>query len=83
MLEEAPANCTVVGVPGRIVRRENMPVPRETMDQCHLPDPILDDIHVLKRENTEFTNRLAGAGAQLPGSEKRAWREYGRIMLSI
>lgn len=58
VLEEVPANCTVVGVPGRIVRRENMPVPRETMDQCHLPDPILDDIHVLQKENTALTNRL-------------------------
>ncbi|MDD3277923.1 MAG: serine O-acetyltransferase [Lachnospiraceae bacterium] len=58
VLEEVPANCTVVGVPGRIVKRENMPVPRATMDQCHLPDPILDDIHVLQHENTELINRL-------------------------
>lgn len=58
VLEEVPPNCTVVGVPGRVVKRENMKVPRETMDQCHLPDPVLDDIKVLQHENTELTNRV-------------------------
>lgn len=65
VLEEVPPNCTVVGVPGRIVKRENVRVPRETMDQCHLPDPVRDDIRVLQRENTELTNRVLELEQQL------------------
>ncbi|MBR6485462.1 MAG: serine O-acetyltransferase [Lachnospiraceae bacterium] len=59
VLEEVPPNCTVVGVPGRIIKRENeVVIPRETMDQVHLPDPIKEDIQNLQKANTELTNRL-------------------------
>ena len=58
VLEAVPPNCTVVGVPGRVVKRENVRVPRETMDQCHLPDPVKEDITVLQRENAELVNRV-------------------------
>ena len=58
VLEEVPPNSTVVGIPGRVVKQANVRVPRESMDQCHLPDPVLEDIKVLQKENTELTNRL-------------------------
>lgn len=58
VLEEVPPNCTVVGVPGRIVKRDNIKVPRSDMDQIHLPDPIMEDITTLQRENSELCNRV-------------------------
>lgn len=58
VLEEVPPNCTVVGVPGRIVKRDNVKVPRSDMDQIHLPDPIMEDITMLQRENSELCNRV-------------------------
>lgn len=58
VLEEVPPNCTVVGIPGRVVRQKNMKVPRNSMDHCHLPDPVRDDIRTLQRENTALTNRV-------------------------
>ncbi len=59
VLEEVPPNCTVVGVPGRIIKREDeVIIPRETMDQVHLPDPIKEDIQNLQQANSELTNRL-------------------------
>ncbi|MGN0398605.1 MAG: serine O-acetyltransferase EpsC [Blautia sp.] len=58
VLEEVPPNCTVVGVPGRIVRRENKKVPRSDMDQVHLPDPVLEDIHELQQENESLKAQL-------------------------
>ncbi len=58
MLEEVPPNCTVVGVPGRIVKRNNVKIPRSDMDQVHLPDPVKEDITVLQRENAELVNRV-------------------------
>ncbi len=58
VLEEVPPNCTVVGVPGRIVKRDNVKIPRSDMDQCHLPDPVKEDITILQHENAELTNRV-------------------------
>ncbi|MCI8300239.1 MAG: serine O-acetyltransferase [Lachnospiraceae bacterium] len=58
VLEEVPPNCTVVGVPGRIVKRDNIKVPRSDMDQVHLPDPVMEDITVLQHENSALCNRL-------------------------
>ncbi len=58
VLEEVPPNSTVVGVPGHVVKRGDTTVPRETLDQTHLPDPVQEDITLLKKENTELTSRL-------------------------
>lgn len=54
VLSEIPDNSTVVGVPGRVVKRDNKKIPREDMDQIHLPDPVLNDINMLKKENAEL-----------------------------
>ncbi len=50
VLSEVPPNSTVVGVPGRVVKRDNVRIPREDMDQVHLPDPVMNDIEGLKKE---------------------------------
>ena len=58
VLEEVPPNCTVVGVPGRIVKRDNVKIPRDDMDQVHLPDPVKEDLTILQHENAELVNRV-------------------------
>lgn len=58
VIEEVPPNCTVVGVPGRVVRQNNVKVPASDMDQIHLPDPIMEDIRILQQENSELVNRV-------------------------
>lgn len=58
VLEEVPANCTVVGVPGRVVRMGDQKVPRSDMDQIHLPDPVLNDIRELRRDNIRLKKEL-------------------------
>ena len=58
VLSPVPPNSTVVGVPGRVVRRDNQPLPRETMDQVHLPDPVREDIANLQKENIALINRV-------------------------
>ena len=65
VLEEVPPNCTVVGVPGRIVKRENRKVPRSDMDQIHLPDPVLEDIRTLQKENEALKSKLQRMEYQL------------------
>lgn len=58
VLEEVPPNSTVVGVPGRVVKRNNLSLPQEDMNQVDLPDPVREDISVLQHENVELTNRV-------------------------
>ena len=58
VLNEVPPNCTVVGVPGRIVKRDNIAIPKDTLDQVHLPDPVMDDINRLSNENKQLKARL-------------------------
>lgn len=58
VLEEVPPNCTVVGVPGRIVRMDNKKIPRTDLDQIHLPDPVLNDIRELQQENIRLHGQL-------------------------
>lgn len=65
VLEEVPPNCTVVGVPGRIVKRDNQKVPRSDMDQVHLPDPVKEDIVALQHENSALCNRVIELETQL------------------
>ena len=43
VLKEVPANCTVVGVPGRIVKQDGAKIPRMDMNQVESsgPDPAM------------------------------------------
>lgn len=58
VLKAVPPNSTVVGVPGHVVKKNDVRVPREELNQTDLPDPVEEDINVLQRTNTELTNRL-------------------------
>jgi len=58
VLKPVPPNCTVVGVPGRIVKRDNKK-PRMDLDQVNLPDPVLDAIIELQKENRELKKIVA------------------------
>ena len=58
VLSEVPPNSTVVGVPGRVVKRNNQSLPQETMNQTDLPDPVREEIANLQKVNTELIERL-------------------------
>ena len=58
VLSEVPPNSTVVGVPGRVVKRNNVALPQETMNQTDLPDPVKEEIAGLQKANAELTARL-------------------------
>ena len=65
VLKEVPPNSTVVGVPGRVVKRDNVRVPREDLDHVHLPDPVMNEIDRLKQENSKLSERLEELEAKL------------------
>jgi serine O-acetyltransferase len=53
VLRDVPPNCTVVGVPGRVVIQDGQKITRKPgidLDQCNLPDPIMDRLETIARE---------------------------------
>lgn len=71
VLSEVPPGSTVVGVPGRVVKRNNMALPQETMNQTDLPDPVREDIIQLQRANSEMINRILELERQLKNVKNR------------
>lgn len=53
VLREVPPECTVVGNPGRIVRRKGA-VQGVDLDHVHLPDPVKAHIEALERRVSEL-----------------------------
>ena len=58
VLEEVPPNSTVVGVPGRVVKRDNIHLPQEELDQVHMPDPIREELNNLWEMNQMLSERV-------------------------
>ncbi|MGI6512990.1 MAG: serine O-acetyltransferase [Syntrophomonadaceae bacterium] len=61
VLKDVPPNCTVVGVPGRVVVRNGTRVkPEEEIDLNHhlLPDPISEAMQALQNRITLLEQRL-------------------------
>lgn len=71
VIEEVPPNCTVVGVPGRVVKRNNQKLVREDLNQTDLPDPVNEDIRNLQRANSEMTNRILELEQKIRQLEKK------------
>ena len=72
VLSEVPPNSTVVGVPGRVVKRDNVKVPREELDQIHLPDPVLNDISSLQ-------DQVAGLKEEIMELKKQKYSKMAAV----
>lgn len=72
VLEEVPPNSTVVGVPGRVVKRFDATLPQDKLDQIHLPDPVMEDIANLQRANSELINRVLELEARIKNIDREA-----------
>lgn len=59
VLDEVPPNSTVVGIPGRIVKSNDVRLPNTDLDQINLPDPVYNDISILKEENAKLKEAVA------------------------
>ena len=47
-----------MGIPGRIVKKDSVRIPRKDLDQVNLPDPVLDAISELQKENRKLREEL-------------------------
>ncbi len=44
VLQEVPADCTCVGIPARIVRKNNQKIADGNFDHVHMPDPVSQEL---------------------------------------
>ena len=58
VLSDVPANSTVVGVPGRVARREGKKVSGANIDYCHLPDPLAQAMERIQNEIKNIEHEL-------------------------
>lgn len=70
VVAEVPPNSTVVGIPGRIVKRDNVRVPRIDLDQVHLPDPVMNELKQMKEDNMALRKRVEELEAKLVKGEE-------------
>lgn len=64
VIRPVPPGCTVVGVPGRVVRREGQPVPRPDLEHGDLPDPVAEALAALLHRLEHLEAQVAELRAQ-------------------
>ena len=57
VLREVPENCTVVGNPGRIVRKNGEKV-QDRLDHTNLPDPIIEMLRDMQSEINQLREKV-------------------------
>ena len=56
VLNEIPPGCTVVGIPGKIVKRYGEST--DDLNQVNLPDPVATELECLRRRIVLLENKL-------------------------
>ena len=56
VLEEVPPNCTVVGVPAKIVRQDGKKI--APLDQVNIPDPVAQQLNEMNEKINKLTEQL-------------------------
>lgn len=59
VLNEVPPFSTVVGIPGRVVKKQNEIKAEPDMDQVRMPDPVQEQIQKLNQRIMQLENKLA------------------------
>lgn len=71
VLEDVPPYCTVVGVPGRIVRERGRRVDVIDLDHANLPDPVERNFRALQRHIELLEARIRQLEVQVSAKEER------------
>lgn len=73
VLREVPANSTVVGIPGRVVKRDGQRV-GDRLNHTNLPDPVIETFRFMQKEINELKRemeRLKGESSCTPEERKK------------
>lgn len=74
VLKSVPPNSTVVGVPGRVVKRDNVRLPQTDLDQVHMPDPVLADIEQLKKQYAKLYQMVEKSQMKTKRRKEKTWK---------
>jgi serine O-acetyltransferase len=69
VIDDVPPNCTVVGVPGRVVMRGGSRVDAIDLHHEDLPDPVVEMFRCLQRRMDRLDKRLADSGEPIAPDE--------------
>jgi serine O-acetyltransferase len=69
VIRDVPPNCTVVGVPGRVVMQEGEPV--GDLHHEAIPDPVMDRIEGLDRLIKKMEDRMVSTQLELEMTEEK------------
>ncbi len=58
VVNPVPENSTVVGIPGRVVKREGEKIATVSLDHTDLPDPVVESVHTLQERIDELQHEL-------------------------
>ena len=61
VLQSVPSHCTVVGIPGRVVRTKERGYPETFLDHQDMPDPFLERIESLEKIISDLREELDSA----------------------
>lgn len=62
VLGPVPENCTAVGIPAHIVRRDGKRVDKIDLDQVHIPDPVSQELCALSGKVRELEEKVIALG---------------------
>ncbi|HHY46160.1 MAG TPA: serine O-acetyltransferase [Firmicutes bacterium] len=65
VVKSVPPNCTVVGVPGRVVKRNGVRVAGADLDHGDLPDPVADALVKLAAQVSRLESEVKALRARL------------------
>ena len=58
VLGDVPSESTVVGIPGRIVKKKGKKISGVNLDHIHLPDPVAERLNNLQEEIDNIENEI-------------------------
>jgi len=62
VVQSVPENSTVVGIPGRVVKKEGEKIPTVSLEHSDLPDPVIESLHTLQERIESLEHQLDKEG---------------------
>ncbi len=72
VVQSVPPHSTVVGIPGRVVKREGEKIPSVSLDHTDLPDPLIESVHTLQERLESLEHELHEVKQQIREKAKKA-----------
>jgi len=79
VVHPVPPNCTVVGVPGRILRAPGRGPAAAGLEHGELPDPVAHHLGQMREELVRLQREVAALAAQLEGVARTPERASGGV----